>query len=494
MRKPFIWIVALLFSATFIQAQSLTDAVRYSQLFPGSTARAIGAGGSFGSMGGDYGVLSINPAGLADYKSSELVFSFSVNSGETNSLLRNAGSLTTQHDNELNFENIGLVFQSETRNTDLKSSTFSFGLHQFANYTENFGFAGATQGTIIERFIELADTRSPEDLDNFEAGLAYESGAIYDDLNDRLYESDIDSFRTVYKKQDVNRSGKMNELVFAWAGRFNNDLAIGLGIGVPFISFEEDKIYQEIDQDGSIPIFNDLTYIERLNTSGTGINFKLGLNYMIERSVRIGLSYQSPTFFRMTDNYVAGLNYDCEVCNRNDETVESPDGVFEYRLKTPMRLTGSIGTLIKGSKVKGFVNMDVHYINYTANAFNFTAFSNDPSELDYQREVNGDIDRQLQSAFNINLGGELAFDRFRVRSGIAFVGSPYYVDGSAEYDKIYSLGAGIRGDRVFLDIAYQYRDTSEGYIPYRLLVTDRQPLVANESNLSRFIVTLGYKI
>ena len=494
MRKPFIWIVGMVLFTTIVHAQSLTDAVRYSQLFPGATARAIGTGGSFGAMGGDYGVLSINPAGLADFKSNELAFSFSVNSGETTSLLRDAGSLTTQHNNELNFENIGLVFQSGTTGTDLKTSTFSIGLHQFANFTENFGFEGATQGTIMERFIELADTRDPNELDPFEAGLAYESGAIFDDGEDFLYETDIDSFRTVYKKQDVNRSGKMNELAFAWAGRFNNGLAIGLGIGVPFISFEEDKIYQEIDQDGSIPIFNDLTYTERLNTSGTGVNFKLGINYMIERTVRIGLAYQSPTFFRMTDNYFTAMNYDCEVCNLNDETVESPDGIFEYRLKTPMRLTGSIGTVIKGSKVKGFLNMDVHYINYTANSFDFTAFSNNPLELTFQREVNGEIDRQLQSAFNINVGGELAFDRFRVRSGIAFIGSPYYVDGSAEFDRIYSLGGGIRGDRVYLDIAYQYRDATEGYIPFQILNSERQQLVNNDSNLSRFIVTLGYKL
>ncbi|NNE27210.1 MAG: hypothetical protein HKN09_10230 [Saprospiraceae bacterium] len=494
MRKPLIWIFMLLVFATTIHAQTLTDAVRYSQLTPGSTARAIGAGGSFGAMGGDFGVLSINPAGLADYKSSELVFSFSVNSGETNSFLRNAGSLTTQHNNELNFENLGFVFQSGTRNSDLKSSAFSIGLLQYANYTENFGFAGATQGTIIERFIELADGRSPDELDDFEAGLAYESGAIYDDKEDRLYEADIDSFRTVFKKQDVTRSGKMNELVFAWAGRFSNDLAIGIGIGVPFISFEEDKTYQEIDIDNEIPIFNDLSYIERLNTSGTGINFKLGLNYMIENTVRLGLAYQSPTFFRMSDSYFTAMNYDCEVCNLNGEFVESPDGYFEYRLKTPMRLTGSIGTLIKGSKVKGFLNMDVHYLNYTANTFNLTAYSNNPLELDYEREVNGEIDRQLQSAFNFNIGGELAFDRFRVRSGISFVGSPYYVDGSAEYDRIYSIGGGIRGDRVFLDLAYQYRNATEGYIPYRILVTDRQQLVNNESTVSRFIVTLGYKI
>jgi len=47
-----------------VTAQSLTDAVRYSTLIPGGTARAMGVGGSFGAMGGDFGVLTINPAGI----------------------------------------------------------------------------------------------------------------------------------------------------------------------------------------------------------------------------------------------------------------------------------------------------------------------------------------------------------------------------------------------------------------------------------------------
>ena len=491
--RSLLTICIIILTFTDISAQSLTDAVRFSSLISGGTARVMGAGGSFGAMGGDFGALSINTAGLADYRSSELMFSFSMNSGETNSSF-GQGSLSTEHRNILNFENLGIVFHSGHRGSDLVSSNFAIGLQQYNNFSQEFGFSGKTKGSIVERFLELANGVDANGLDPFEAGLAYETGAIFDNENDLLYESDIDSVDLVLKNQNVSRSGRINELVMAWGGKFSNGLSLGLGMGIPFISFEEDKIYKEIDDDGVLLLFNDLTYSERLTTSGTGFNFKLGMNYTIEKMLRFGLAYQSPTWFRMDDNYYSSMNYDCEVCNLNDETIGSPDGYFRYKLKTPERLTASLGTLIKTNDIKAFLNLDVQYVNYTSNAFNFTDFSGDLSEIDFEREVNGNIDDQLQSTYNFNIGGELALDNFRLRGGISFLGSPYYVDGGSEYDKIYALGFGFRADRAFIDLSYQYRDYTEGYIPYRILTADRQPLVKNSSNYSKFAVTVGFKI
>jgi hypothetical protein len=454
----------------------------------------MGSGSSFGAMGADFGVLSINPAGLADYRSNEFMFSFSMNGGETQSSLLSSNALTTQHPNELNLENIGIVLNSGVSSGGLIESNFAIGLIQYNNFSQNFGFSGTSKGTILQRFTELANGRTFSELDPFEASLAEESGAIFDSDEDLFYETDIDSLEEVFKRQDVSRSGKINELILAWGGKFDNNLNLGISIGVPFISFEENKIYQEIDNNGLIPIFNDLSFEERLATSGTGINLKLGLGYTIDNTIKLGLSYQSPTYFTMTDNYYTALNYDCEVCNFSDETFGSPNGSFKYRLKTPMRLSGNIGALLQSNNLKGFINMDVQYVDYTSNRFNFNAFSNDPSEIDFEREVNGEIDTQLQSTFNFNIGGELAIDRIRFRAGVGFIGSPYYIDGSSEYDKLYSIGGGIRGDMFYVDLAYQHRNFSEGYIPYNVLADERLQLVKNESDISKLTLTLGFKI
>jgi hypothetical protein len=55
-------------------AQNQVDALRYSQIYPGGTARSTAMGGAFGALGGDFYSASLNPAGLGVYRSSEFTF------------------------------------------------------------------------------------------------------------------------------------------------------------------------------------------------------------------------------------------------------------------------------------------------------------------------------------------------------------------------------------------------------------------------------------
>lgn len=487
-----IYLSILTFS---IQAQTLTDAVRYSSLVPGGSARALGVGGSFGSMGGDFGVLTINPAGIADFRSSDLSFSFSFNGGNTTSTLNQSNSLKINHTSEPVLENIGVVFHSRPTGSSLVTSNLAIGLNQYNNFRQNIGYQGSSIGSITERFAEVANGRDPDFFDPFEATLAYEAGAIFDFDSDLNYETDFDEDAEVFKSQDISRSGKINELSIAWAGKFKNNLQLGIGIGIPFISFEENKIYREIDQNDDIAFFDELGFSEDLATSGTGFNFKLGAGYTLAKTIRLGVAYQSPTFYGLDDNYENNLSYSF-TDNDGSQSISSrsPDGRFEYKLTTPARLTGSIGAIIRTEALKGFVNLDAQYINYKSNSFNLASNNNDPSELAYEREVNTTIENQLQSAVNLNLGSELAFDKFRVRAGVGLVGSPYAGDGVSSFNNIYSLGGGFRGDSFYIDFAYQQRGLSQGYSPYQVLDVERNQFVVNETRINKMIFTIGFKL
>jgi len=493
--KKYSILIYLVLITVGVSAQTLTDAVRYSSLIPGGTARAMGVGGSFGAMGGDFGVLTINPAGIADFRSSDLSFSFSFNGGNTNSSLNGGSNLNTKHTNEPVLENIGVVFHARPTASSLVTSNLAIGLSQYNNFRQNLGFEGSSPGSITERFAEVANGRDPDFFDPFEAALAYEAGAIYDFDSDLNYETDLEGVDEVYKTQDISRSGKINELSIAWAGKFKNNLQLGIGIGIPFISFEENKRYREIDQNNDIAFFDNLTFSEDLATSGTGFNFKLGAGYTVAKTIRLGLAYQSPTYFGLDDNYENNLDYSF-TDNEGSQNISSrsPEGRFEYKLTTPARITGSIGAIIKTDILKGFVNFDAQYINYKSNSFNLTSDNNDPSELAYEREVNATIENELQSAVNLNLGSELAFDKFRVRAGVGLVGSPYAVDNVASFDNIYSLGGGFRGDRFYIDFAFQQRGLSQGYSPYQVLDADRNQFVVNDSSINKVIFTIGFKL
>jgi len=62
MKKIFALAIAS-FAMTSIQAQDITDALRYSQTDLNGTARFRAMGGAFGALGGDFSSLNINPAG-----------------------------------------------------------------------------------------------------------------------------------------------------------------------------------------------------------------------------------------------------------------------------------------------------------------------------------------------------------------------------------------------------------------------------------------------
>lgn len=56
-----------------LSAQGEVDALRFSREDLYGTARSMAMGGAFGALGGDLTGVNINPAGIAVYRSSEVV-------------------------------------------------------------------------------------------------------------------------------------------------------------------------------------------------------------------------------------------------------------------------------------------------------------------------------------------------------------------------------------------------------------------------------------
>ncbi len=518
--------IALIYiiGAYFVQimsAQTVTDALRYSYLIPGGTARVLGTGGSFGAMGADFGSMGINVAGLADYRSKEVMFSLSYNNASVNTL--NNGQLIGDGSNNGEFviENIGYVSHNRPYGSKMVTSNFAIGFQNFANYNQVVSYNTQSVGSIVEMFAEQANT---DNYGAFDTQLADESGAIFYDEDLDLYIHDLSDVRVdptgipfsadnrvfdqTNKSETIERSGRMNELSLAWAGKWKGGLALGLGIGIPFLEFEENRFYSEADTDGDPAGFNRLNYNESLETGGVGFNAKLGLGYSLMLNkvydidsmivganvLRFGLSAQTPTWYRLEDLYSTSMQYDCELCSAPETLYESQLLDNPYRLNTPYRLVGSVGFLYTLGKVKGFINADATYLNYAANQFNASssAFFQQDDQAFFDDIVNPDIEFSLGTAMNYNLGTELNYNIWRLRAGVGLYSSPFA--GETNFDKVYSLGLGVRGDFVYLDLAYQVRETEEGYRPYDIGVSDRSFDLVNESRLSKIVMTFGIKL
>lgn len=496
--------IFIIFLSTSLFSQSLTDAVRYSDLQTIGTARTAGVGGSFGAMGGDFGSLLINPAGMGDFYKSEFNFGFALNRINNTSRVVRPNSImgsngTRIDDTNFNISNIGFVIHRKPRASSLLTSNFSIGMTQTKNLSEEFNYSAATVGSITERFVEVANGNGLNELDPFEGGVAYDAGAIFDSDSDLNYETDIyDTTTVVLKNQFVERSGKMNEFSLGWAGNIANVVNVGVVGSIPFVSFEEIKTYKEnMGPDaGSINPFNRLEYVESLSTSGFGLNIKAGATAKLGKQVRVGLAYHSPSWLRLQDDYYTEMQY--EYFNTSDQNVtlnsESPDGRFNYLLKTTSRFVASAGTLFSFGDFKGFVNADAEFQNYKAANFDFTINDNSPSTIDYQQEVNDDIRGELTNALSLRLGAELAYKKFRVRVGFNGQGSPYLIDDNEFVRKTITGGLGFRGDRFYIDFAaFSFSDV-EGYYPYLVLTDGRNQLVNKNQNNFKAMFTCGYKI
>ncbi|MBR9919666.1 MAG: hypothetical protein GYB31_02440 [Bacteroidetes bacterium] len=482
-------VIAFLFFSSGLLAQLPSDALRFSTFEIGGTARTMGINGAINSLGADFSVLSTNPAGLAAFRRSEFTFSPGVSANLTESTLKgSADNLTfAESDTKFHFSNIGVVFANRpSGGSNWKTANFGLGLNRIADfYTNNF-YAGQSVGSITDRWIELADGFTPGELDDFEAGPAYDAGAIYNPFADEtLYANDFASDEIVDKAQIVRTDGAINEILFAFAGSYEDKLMVGASLGLPIVSYEETKEYVESDEDDTNDSFKELIYNEYLKTSGTGINLKMGFIYRPIQAFRVGASVHTPTSYSLEDQFDSNITYDFE---QGPFESESPSGLFEYRLKTPWRVNG--GASFMFGKL-GFLSAEVEWVDYSSAAFNFNSNLTNLEDKEYEQLINQQIEDNYTSALNVRLGGELAINILRLRLGYGLLGSPYAND-SFSNGRSLSGGIGIRERNFFMDLAYHNTQYGETYVPY-IVAGDNKQSVTTDYVRQKFVLTFGFK-
>jgi hypothetical protein len=478
-----------------LNAQTITDALRYSTLEFGATGRAIGAGGSFGVLGADYSLVGSNPAGLAAFRKSEFTFTGGLENAITDSQLQDGESnLLEEARSNFTIHNVGLVFSGRPVGSKWKTINFGLGVNRIANFNQEFFYNGFSQGSISDRWLENATGFFPDELpsvDPFESDLAYLGSVIYQTGNT----AGTDTYFTDYqgtgvaleKSQTVRTKGGITEFNLAFAGNYNEKLYIGGSLNIPFVSYDEEKRYTETDGSDEVPAFNSLLFNEYVSTNGAGINLKLGFIYRINQMIRLGGAIHTPTRYGLEDNFRTELEYDFSDPNVAPFGLqESPDGIFEYSLITPWRVNGGAGFIIGK---RGFISGEVEWVDYSNMRFDFDGGGEE--DLSFARQLNEDIQNNYQGAVNVRLGGEMVFDIFRLRGGVGINGSPYLNDDTNQI--VYSGGFGIREKWFFLDLAYQTRSGEENYFPYQLASGPGQ-VVSTNWRRSLFSLTIGFKI
>jgi hypothetical protein len=497
-------IVAFSFIALAGNAQTPADALRLSIAQPyGGTARTMGVSGAMGALGADYSAIGINPAGLASFRTSEFVITPGYTSVSTDAVLYNKekpNNVVNDGNAKFYLSNCAFVRAHRPEGGNWTTQNWSIGFSRLKTFDASFYFKGESQGSIVNRMQEKANTKQTK-LNEFEEQLAVETGAIYTKKNDPTYfASDFDGYalELITKSQQGLSSGRISQLDFSYAANYKEKIQIGASIGVPFMSFYDNKIYQETDVEtakdyGNIPSFKALSFTENYGATGTGINAKLGIIVKPFQALRIGAALQTPNSYKVSESYDNAFSYTYwedgpKGASEVNYEAASPDGTYDYIIRTPWRFTGS-AALLAGKK--GFLSLDVDYIDYSTMAFQYQL-----EDKDAEIDINNEIKKTYIATTNFRLGGEFTKDIFRFRVGMGMVGLPVRVD-SPDYfrdaTKTYSLGVGLREKKFYFDVAYQFARSSDNYSPYRVSIDYEQPEVARTQNNSQFIATLGFK-
>ncbi len=503
--KNIILIILTISVTSFLSAQSISDALRFSQTETASTARMAGIGGGMSALGGEFSVINVNPAGLAIYRSSEFTITPSLDLRTTTGILSGRNDSESENASTFNFSNVGVVLNSQPKGK-WRTSNFAIGLNRIANFKENFDFRGQSSGSMADQFLELANgsggaVLAAGDLDDFLAGPAFDAfviGEIFDDEGNLVeYFNDFQEAEPgaeIERLQSLEREGSISEVSLSLAGNYRNKFLIGGTIGIPILNYTQSRRYEEFDPgtefDGNIPFFESLQFTDTLHTSGVGINVKLGMIYWPTPKIRVGAAVHTPTFYSLTDFYDTTVSYTLT----EGGVTESRSGLpfeprnIDYGFRTPWRFIGSGGLIIP--KV-GLLSAEVEYVNYNSNIYNLDKDGNSDFDLDREEVVNEGINDELGSAINIRVGAEYMIKRFLVRAGYNWLGSAYN-DRDASRSRI-SVGGGYRGDRYYLDLAYVRGITESEYSPYDLLDNNAEQLVNRELSSNKILFTLGYR-
>lgn len=494
--KKLVYTISILLFTFSAFAQDLTDALKYSNYRLSGTARSAAMGNAFGALGGDFSSLSINPAGVAVYRSGEFTFSTSV--GKVNTEGTFLGNTTSDSRYNVNIGNIGYVTTiptGESSESGLVSLSFGLGFNRLANFTMNSLAEGSKSNhSLLAYFTENVNYSglAPEDFDPYYERLAWDTYLInYDEQNKEYFNDITDNKYGQSQRKTADKKGYINEYLISFGANFNHKFYLGGTVGIHDVYFTENANLYEFDGQNNIPYFNNFNFNTFLKTAGNGFNIKVGAIYKPINNLRLGVAVHSPTFYRLNDLYDSGMESSITYPDGVTEHYSAkPDksGVYDYQIETPLKAIFS-GAYVIGKS--GLISVDYELVDYS------TAKLKNGSDGYSYHDENAVIKNAYKTVGNLHVGGEFRVNQnFSLRAGYENFPSVYkssYLNsvnpnGDAKYSTI-AGGIGFKQGGFFLDATYK-RIMSEEFAKLYPGSINMAKYTGTEND---FIFTLGYK-
>ena len=319
--KKFVAIAMVAMSVGSVAAQDYeADAVKMMRQDLGGTARALGVGGAYSTVGADMSSITSNPAGIALYRSHEFALTTGAQFGATDTRYAPTGTIggqqTKQDFVKGSVSQIGIVFASKKLSrynnlsfdkggSKLDRVVVAIGFQKIVDFSRNDLFSGTN-----------AQSSYAQALAN-ESNTQYAKGAAFTDISQisipavqafQTYATDYtDTFynhlapkiaQPVRQVGNVATQGSLSDINFTLGFNIANTVYIGAGLGVPYMNYNRYGTFTESNLHG------DSTYTSSFSTSltGLGVNGRFGIIVKPVQWLRLGASVQSPTYFRLDEN------------------------------------------------------------------------------------------------------------------------------------------------------------------------------------------------
>jgi hypothetical protein len=433
--KNYIFLLFAGFTFSVAQSQEIQDAIRYSQDNLNGTARFRAMSGAFGALGGDLSSINVNPAGSAVFANNQLTITLS--SLNTKNDSNYFGTNTSASDSSFDMNQTGGVFVFKNQNPSSDWKKFSMAInYENTNNFDNSVFSAGTNPTnsVANYFVSYANGVPKTVLDNSSYGeldhggqqaylgyWGYVINPVNDIDNNTQYVSNVTPGGNYYQENSIYSNGYNGKLSFNAATSYKDKLYLGINLNSHFTDFTQSSSFYESNNN---PLNADYTvknlrFDNYLYTYGTGFSFQIGAIAKVTNEIRLGLAYDSPTWYNLSDEFSQKL----VAVSANSIEVLSPDEVdpniinyyAPYELDTPGKLTGSFAYVFGKT---GLISID-----YSIKDYGNTKFrpENDP----YYRDINNEMSNILATSGELRIGAEYKIKEWSLRGGYRFEESPY---------------------------------------------------------------------
>lgn len=491
----------VLFSA---DAMSTSDMLSISQTqFSFGTARSMAMAGAFTSLGADLSSMAINPAGLGMYRNSDISITPLMTLGRSST---NAMPYQGNSKNRFSVGNFGVAINTYEGTGALTSLTLGFGYNRLTdlNYQYSMQYAGSNMSTSIADALSVqleyggigvTDKGIITDGNNlnwnidpfFWNGVAgYKTFLLDRNQNGVWYPGEIGNNALINGGATVVSTGSVGEFDISMGANFGNKFYFGATIGIQSIHqrktyyYGEEYLYNDdaVDSDGNpLPgnVMQSMGMAQTSTLSGAGVNLKLGFIYRPTESLRIGVSFHTPTFYSLDRTYYNAMStMSIGATSDTDPTphewnsdTESPELRDEnetaWKLWSPSRLLvgvsysfGSVGVISVDYQRDWYNGIRVKNMPYLAYGMNEGDFKND-------------FKNYFKGSNTLRVGAEIRpVPFFAIRAGFGYSGSilkekDVILSTPAIYETMYySAGVGFSlGSGVYLDLAYSYTQNKQ---------------------------------